>query len=74
MTNNDPNRWLRYDPDEDISRHSATDPQKCRDMQKKYGWKLIDIEEIENKNIFEVDCVFKGKTEFPNYLEEKEEE
>jgi hypothetical protein len=74
MTNNDPNRWLRYDPDEDISRHSATDPQKCRDMQKKYGWKLIDIEEIENKNIFEVDCVFKGKTEFPNYLEAKEEE
>jgi len=39
-----------------------------------YGWKLIDIEEIENKYIFEVDCVFKGKTEFPNYLEEKEEE
>jgi len=43
-------------------------------MQKKYGWKLIDIEEIDNKYIFEVDCVFKGKTEFPNYLEEKEEE
>jgi hypothetical protein len=74
MANNDPNRWLRYDPERDISRHSATSPQKCRDMQKKYGWKLIDIEEIENQQIFQVDCVFKGQTEFPNYLEEKEEE
>jgi hypothetical protein len=49
MTNNDPNRWLRYDSEQDISRHSAINPQKCREMQKKYGWKLIDIEEIENK-------------------------
>lgn len=23
------------------SRHAATDPQKCRDMEQKYGWKLI---------------------------------
>jgi hypothetical protein len=37
------------------------------EMERKYRWKLKRIEELpETKNqVFEVDCVFEGKTEFP---------
>jgi hypothetical protein len=66
-------RWLRYDPDEDVSRHGATDRQKCLNMEKKYGWKMVRVEKTSDR-ILKVDCVFKGKTEFPNYLEEQEED
>jgi hypothetical protein len=31
----------RYDPEENISRHSATDPEKCDRMAKRQGWELI---------------------------------
>ena len=43
---NNPN-WLRYDPDEDKSRHGAADPDCCEEMEEKYGWKLIEIEKID---------------------------
>ena len=72
---NNPN-WLRYDPDEDKSRHGAGDPDCCEEMQEKYGWKLIEIEKIDGP-ILKVDCVFQGKTEFPDWykeLESKEDE
>jgi hypothetical protein len=38
-------------------------------MVKKYGWQLLDIEDSGNP-ILEVDCVFKGKTEFPRPFNE----
>lgn len=69
-------RWLRYEPDEDKSRHAAADPDCCEEMEQKYGWKLIEIEKIDGP-IFKVDCVFKGQTEFPDWykeLESKEDE
>jgi hypothetical protein len=37
---NNPN-WLRYDAEEDKSRHGAVDPDCCEEMEEKYGWKLI---------------------------------
>ncbi|NEQ32478.1 MAG: hypothetical protein F6K04_15990 [Leptolyngbya sp. SIO4C5] len=46
------------------TRHAATDPQKCRDMEKRYGWKLTAIEATGNP-ILKVNCVFSGKAEFP---------
>jgi hypothetical protein len=57
----------RYDEEENVSRHAAAEPSDCLKMEDKYGWKLKRIEELpEAKNkVFEVDCVFGGKTEFP---------
>jgi hypothetical protein len=40
--------------------HSATDPQKCRDMEQKYGWKLKRIKRTRD-NTLKVDCVFYGE-------------
>ncbi|NJR63189.1 MAG: hypothetical protein HC769_33060 [Cyanobacteria bacterium CRU_2_1] len=69
---------LRYDPDEDVSRHAAAEASDCLEMEDKYGWKLKRIEELpESENqVFEVDCVFEGKTEFPTsyYDTEREED
>jgi len=48
---------LRYDPDEDKSRHGAADPDCCEEMEEKYGWKLIEIDKIDGP-ILKVDCVF----------------
>jgi hypothetical protein len=56
----------------DTSWHAATDPQKCLDMEKKYGWKLLRIKPIAG-NILKVRCIFQGKTRFPNYLENEED-
>jgi len=54
----------RYDPIEDKSRHSAVSRKDCDKMAKLNDWKLVDVEPIDF-DIFKVDCVFKGKTEFP---------
>ncbi|HEY9707955.1 MAG TPA: hypothetical protein V6D48_07090 [Oculatellaceae cyanobacterium] len=51
------------------SRHGATDPEKCREMEKKYGWKLLRFE-LTKDQILKVDCVFEGETEFPTYQTE----
>ena len=40
--------------------HAATDPEKCREMEKKYGWKLVEVRPTKDK-ILKVDCVFEGK-------------
>ncbi len=53
------------------TRHAATDPEKCYEMEQKYGWRLIDVEATGNE-ILEVDCVFEGDVRFPDYLEEKD--
>ncbi|GAB4186095.1 MAG: hypothetical protein Fur006_25110 [Coleofasciculaceae cyanobacterium] len=62
MNNNDKD-------EQTTSRHSATDPQKCREMERKYGWKLLRIEQTKDRTL-KFDCVFKGETEFPNYIED----
>jgi hypothetical protein len=59
----------RYDEEENISRHAAADRDCCTEMEDRYGWKLLDIEDIGN-DILEVDCVFEGKTEFPRPFNE----
>ena len=51
------------------SRHGATDPEKCREMEKKYGWKLLRFE-LSKDQILKVNCVFEGETEFHSYQTE----
>lgn len=65
----------RYDDDENVSRHAVVDEGCCEEMEQKYGWELIRVEETSDP-ILEVDCVFEGKTEFPKsyYDTEKEED
>jgi hypothetical protein len=55
------------EPEENVSRHSATDAEKCREMETRYGWDLTAVEETPEDPIFKVDCVFDGETVFPNY-------
>jgi hypothetical protein len=58
-----------------ISRDTAPPTRRNAGISRKsMAGNSSKLRAIENKYIFEVDCVFKGKTEFPNYLEEKEEE
>lgn len=40
--------------------HAATDPSKCREMAKKYGWKLKRVKPTRDKTL-KVDCVFEGE-------------
>ena len=48
-----------YDPKmENV--HSATDPEKCRDMERKYGWKLKRVKPTGDPTL-KVDCVFYGQ-------------
>jgi hypothetical protein len=63
----------RYEEDKDKSRHGAVSRKHCEDMEKKHGWKLIDVEPTGDK-ILKVDCVFKGKTEFPKSFHSNEKE
>jgi len=63
----------RYDPDEDVSRHGATDDAQCLEMESRQGWKLVRVEPV-GKGLLEVDCVFKGKTEFPRPYHETEDD
>ncbi len=46
------------------TRHAATDPRKCEEMARRYGWELIDIEPRDT-GVMKVDCVFKGDAQFP---------
>ncbi|MBD2313301.1 hypothetical protein H6G20_16665 [Desertifilum sp. FACHB-1129] len=64
----------RYDEGENVSRHAAVDEGCCEEMERKYGWNLVRIEET-NDPILEVDCVFAGQTEFPqSYYDTDREE
>ena len=40
--------------------HSATDPNKCKDMERRYGWRLKRIKPTRDP-ILKVDCVFYGQ-------------
>ncbi|MGK7905479.1 MAG: hypothetical protein AB4352_29555 [Hormoscilla sp.] len=64
----------RYDEDENLSRHAATDEGCCEEMERKYGWKLKRIEPIRYDPIFKVDCVFEGQTEFPQPYHDNDKE
>lgn len=55
--------------EENISRHAVAERRGCYEMEAKYGWKLLRIEPTMDK-ILKYDCVFEGKTEFPNYMED----
>jgi len=55
--------------EQETSWHAATEPEKCLEMERKYGWKLLRIKRIEGKT-FKVICVFQGKTEFPNHQQD----
>jgi hypothetical protein len=48
-----------YDPTQE-NIHSATDPEKCRDMERKYGWELKEIKPTRDP-ILKVNCVFTGE-------------
>lgn len=40
--------------------HSATDPQKCVEIGKKYNWKLKEVKPTNDK-VLKVDCIFEGE-------------
>lgn len=40
--------------------HAATDRQKCREMARKYGWKLKEVR-LTKDPVLKVDCVFEGE-------------
>jgi hypothetical protein len=40
--------------------HAATDPQKCVDMGKRYGWRLKAVRKTKDPTL-KVDCVFDGE-------------
>ena len=48
------------EPSEPENIHSATDPEKCRDMGRKYRWRLKRMEQT-NDRILKVNCVFYGE-------------
>ncbi|MFB2921110.1 MULTISPECIES: hypothetical protein [Aerosakkonema] len=54
--------------EEIISQHAVTERRMCYEMERRYGWKLLRIELTGDKTL-KYDCVFEGKTEFPNYTE-----
>jgi len=49
-------RSPRYDPDENVSRHGATEPDKCEEMADKYGWNLVRVEETGDSTLEEDSC------------------
>jgi hypothetical protein len=61
----------RYE--EDVSRHAAVDEGCCEEMERKYGWQLLRVESTSDP-VLEVDCVFRGKTEFPKSYHDAEKE
>lgn len=52
-----------------ISWHAATNKDKCYEMQRKYGWTLLNVRPNKDST-FKVKCIFEGETEFPNYQED----
>ena len=67
------NESSRYDPKENVSRHAVSHPNLCRQMASRYDWTLLRVEPT-NTRILEFDCVFEGKTEFPSYFQENEDD
>ncbi|NER29089.1 MAG: hypothetical protein F6J89_15995 [Symploca sp. SIO1C4] len=40
--------------------HAATSPEKCREMERKYGWELKQIKPTRDQTL-KVNCVFSGE-------------
>ncbi|MCC3439567.1 hypothetical protein [Microcoleus sp. PH2017_05_CCC_O_A] len=55
------------EPSELENIHSVTDPEKCREMERRYDWKLKKIK--VNKGLpLEIDCIFHGEqTSFQDF-------
>ncbi|MBD1813915.1 MULTISPECIES: hypothetical protein [unclassified Microcoleus] len=51
---------VEQEPSEPENIHSATDPEKCRDMGRKYRWRLKRIEQTSDR-LLKVNCVFYGE-------------
>jgi hypothetical protein len=51
---------IQSESDEPENVHSATSPDKCYEMEDKYGWQIKDIRPTKN-SILKVDCVFYGE-------------
>jgi hypothetical protein len=62
----------RYDKERNVSRHGAASEGDCEKMSEKYDWELLEVEKTPHDPVFEVDCVFKGETEFPASYYEQE--
>ncbi|HBL15108.1 MAG TPA: hypothetical protein DD379_27695 [Cyanobacteria bacterium UBA11162] len=56
---------------EETSWHCVTERWRCREMEKKYGWKLLNVEPTSGTTL-KYKCIFEGETKFPDYLEEKD--
>lgn len=65
MSENQPNQQ----PPENV--HSATDPDKCEQMAKRYNWQLREVRSTKDP-VLKVDCVFEGEqTSFEDTRYEK---
>lgn len=65
MTTNQPNQASP----ENV--HSATDPEKCDEMAKRYDWELKEVRQTKDP-VLKVDCVFEGEqTSFEDTRYEK---
>ncbi|MEG4288174.1 hypothetical protein Q5692_15815 [Microcoleus sp. C2C3] len=51
---------MEQEPSEQENVHSATDPEKGREMERRYGWTLKRIKTNKDSPL-EVDCVFHGE-------------
>jgi hypothetical protein len=60
-------------PEDKKTKHSATDRNKCYEMERRYGWDLIEIVEHPEQPIMKVDCIFLGDAEFPKHWMEDDE-
>ena len=60
--------------DDKKTKHSATDSDKCYEMQRKYVWVLVDIDEHPDDPIFKVDCIFAGDAQFPKHWTEESDD
>lgn len=54
--------------DDSTSSHAAATPEDCDSMARRNNWKLVETRPNGNR-VLPVDCVFEGKTKFPNYVD-----
>jgi hypothetical protein len=61
----------RPEEPEETSWHCVTERWRCREIEKKYKWKLLNVERTPDVTL-KYKCIFEGETQFPDYLEEKD--
>ena len=47
-------------PQSQYNTHSAVDEEHCLEMEKRYGWPLVEAIPTSDP-IFKVDCIFEGE-------------